>query len=457
MNKISKRIVKYMILMNLVVAIIGLILTSFILPKIYINNEYIDLEEASEYVLEAAKNNTVTDLANIYAVLINNGKVTNMCKANNGNGHMGQMGKMGMMGKMNSIDYESIKGRQIFKSSDGNTYIGLKRNSSYGDIVVYKSYEGTKSLIKSVNLIMISIFLFSLIISTFIAVYLGGKFTKPIISLRKRANDISKGIYSSKFEINTKDEIQELNDSIDNMAKELEIKDNMQKEFIANVSHDLKTPLSVIRANSEVIKDGLVSDKEVVEYASSIIEEVDVLTDLVGEILVLTKLRDNKKIIKPSEYDIKRFVKESYDKLNNYLINGNYNNYDLQLKIDKNLYNKNIFVSIDNNYLFRVLSNFFINAIKHSESKDKIVFGMREVENNIEVYMKDYGKGIVPESINYIWDRYYKEDKSGGMGLGLAISKEIILAHGFNYGVESNIGEGSKFYFDIPVSLIKEK
>lgn len=109
MNKISKRIVKYMILMNLVVAIIGLILTSFILPKIYINNEYIDLEEASEYVLEAAKNNTVTDLANIYAVLINNGKVTNMCKANNGNGHMGQMGKMGMMGKMNSIDYESIK------------------------------------------------------------------------------------------------------------------------------------------------------------------------------------------------------------------------------------------------------------------------------------------------------------------------------------------------------------
>ncbi|MDI9217185.1 hypothetical protein [Clostridium tertium] len=93
MNKISKRIVKYMILMNLVVTIIGLILTSFILPKIYINNEYIDLEEASEYVLEAAKNNTVTDLANIYAVLINNGKVTNMCKAGKGHGHMGQMGR----------------------------------------------------------------------------------------------------------------------------------------------------------------------------------------------------------------------------------------------------------------------------------------------------------------------------------------------------------------------------
>lgn len=454
MNKISKRIVKYMILMNLIVAIIGLILTSFILPNIYIKNEYIDLEEASEYVLEAAKNNTVTELANIYAVLINNGKVTNMCKSGNGHGHMGQMG---MMSQMQSIDFENIGSRQIFKSNNGDTYIGLKKHSIYGDIVVYKSYEGTKSLIKSVNLIMISIFLFSLIISIFIAIYLGKKFTKPIISLQKRANDISKGIYGSRFKIDTKDEIQELNDSIDNMAKELEIKDNMQKEFIANVSHDLKTPLSVIRANSEVIKDELVSGKEVVEYASSIIEEVDILTELVGEILVLTKLMDNKKIIKPSEYNIKSFVKESYDKLNNYLIKGSYDNYGLKLKIDKNLESKNLFTSIDNNYLFRVLSNFFINAIKHSESKEKIVFGMIELENNIEIYIKDYGKGIESESIKYIWDRYYKEDKSGGMGLGLAISKEIILAHGFNYGVESSIGEGSKFYFTIPKTLIKEK
>lgn len=455
MNKISKRIVKSMILMNLIVAIIGLILTSFILPKIYINNEYSDLEEASEYVLEAAKNNTVTDLANIYAVLINNGQITNMCKSSNGHGHMGQMG---MMNQMKSIDFESIKGRQIFKTSNGDTYIGIKKNSSYGDIVVYKSYEGTKSLIKSVNLIMISIFIFSLVISVCISIYLGEKFTKPIISLKKRANDISKGIYTRSFQINTEDEIQELNNSIDNMAKELEIKDNIQKEFIANVSHDLKTPLSIIRANSEVIKDEIVSGKEAVEYASSIIEEVDVLTELVGEILVLTKLKDNKKVIKLSEYDINSFVKESYNKLNNYLIKGNYDDYNLKLKIDKDLESKKNFVLIDNNYLFRVISNFFINAIKHSESKEKsIVFGLRKVNENIEIYIKDYGKGIDPEFIKYIWDRYYKEDKSGGMGLGLAISKEIILAHGFNYGVESNLGEGSKFYFVIPRSLVKEK
>lgn len=455
MNKISKRIIKYMILMNVIVAIVSLILTSFILPKIYINNEYIDLEEASEYVLEAAKNNTVTEFTNIYAVLINDGKIINMCKSGNGNGHMNQMG---MMGQGKSINFEKIEGKQIFKSNNGDTYIGIKKSSSYGDIVVYKSYEGTKSLIKSVNLIMVAIFLFSAIISTFIAIYLGEKFTKPIVFLQKRANDISKGIYESRFQIKTKDEIQELNDSIDSMARELEVKDNMQKEFIANVSHDLKTPLSVIRANSEVIRDELVSGNETVEYASSIIEEVDILTELVGEILVLSKLRDNKKIIKLSEYELDNFIKETYSKLNNYLNKNSYSNFSLKLKIQESLKNRGIVVYIDNNYLFRVLSNFFINAIKHSKSDNKnIVFGVIENEENIEIYIKDYGKGIEKECIKYIWDRYYKEDKSGGMGLGLAISKEIILAHGFNYGVESKIGEGSKFYFIIPNNLIKQK
>lgn len=188
--------------MNVIVAIVSLILTSFILPKIYINNEYIDLEEASEYVLEAAKNNTVTEFTNIYAVLINDGKIINMCKSGNGNGHMNQMG---MMGQGKSINFEKIEGKQIFKSNNGDTYIGIKKGSSYGDIVVYKSYEGTKSLIKSVNLIMVAIFLFSAIISTFIAIYLGEKFTKPIVFLQKRANDISKGIYESRFQIKTKD------------------------------------------------------------------------------------------------------------------------------------------------------------------------------------------------------------------------------------------------------------
>lgn len=465
MNKISKRIIKYMVFMNLIVIIVGLILTAFILPKIYINNEYSDLEKASEYVLEAAQSNTVTDLVNVYAVLIDDKEVRNMCKTGNSRGHMGQGGmlnKGGMMGQadnvgeVNSIDFKNIKGKQIFKSNSGNTYIGIKKSSDYGDIVVYKSYEEIKSLTKSVNLIIIAISLLSLAISTIIAIYLGEKFTKPIVLLQKRADDISKGIYGKDIFINTNDEIHELNNKINYMAKELEIKDNMQREFIANVSHDLKTPLSVIRANSEVIKDELISGKEVVEYASIIMDEVDLLTNLVGEILVLTKLKDNK-IIKPIDCELNKFIEESYINLKNYLINDNYNNYHLELKIDKEIKDKEIIVAIDNIYLFRVLSNFFTNAIKHSKNiNNNIIFGLESLGDDIEIYIEDYGCGIDKEKLGYIWDRYYKEDKSGGMGLGLAISKEIILSHGFDYKVKSNVGEGSKFSFIIPSKLIKE-
>ena len=227
---------------NLIVAFVGFILTSFILPKIYLNNEYLDLESASEYVLEAAKNNTMTDLVNVYAVLINDDEVSNMCRSSgNSIGHMGQME---MMNQTKDIDFSSIDGREVFKDKNGNSYIGIKISSAYGDIVVYKNYEEIRSLIKSVNLIMIAIFSFSIILSTIIAFYLGKKFTKPIVTLQKRALDISKGIYISNLKINTKDEIEDLNNSIDKMAKELETKDTMQREFISNVSHDLSKTVS---------------------------------------------------------------------------------------------------------------------------------------------------------------------------------------------------------------------
>lgn len=449
-----------MVLINLVVILVGFILTSSILPKIYINNEYSDLEIASEYVLEAAKNNTVIDLTDIYAVLVNDGSVKNMCRTmsrgqgssgNNSGSGMGHMGQMGMMNHSKNIDFTSVKNKDIFKDDDGNTYIGIKKSSDYGDIVVYKDYEEIRSLIKSVNLIIVAIFIFSLVLSIIIAFYLGEKFTKPIIALQKRADNISKGIYENTLEVTTNDEIEELNNSINKMSEELKIKDTMQREFISNVSHDLKTPLSVIRANSEVIKDGLVEGEEVVDYATNIIEEVDILSSLVGEILVLSKLRENKSTINLADTNLVDFINESYYKLKNIVSINN------KLVIKNELDDRNYYVKIDNNYLYRVLTNFITNAIKHSKStRDEITFGIKSVQNGVEIYVRDYGIGIDEESLKNIWDRYYKGDKSGGMGLGLAISKEIIMAHGFLYGVRSKLGEGSEFYFIVPNKLIKK-
>ncbi len=448
MNKIGKRIIKYMIIINLIVAVVGIILTSFILPKLYINNEYSDLEKVSEYVLEAAKNDTKVDLANIYAVLIDADSIINMCKpSGNGKGHMAQMG--GMNNHIKDIDFTSISGKEIFKDKNNNTYIGVKITTEYGDIVVFKGFEEIRSLIKSVNLIMALIFLISIIISSISALYMGKKFSEPIVELQKRADNISKGIYSKGLDINTKDEIEELNTSIDKMSQKLEIKDRLQREFISNVTHDLKTPLTVIRANSEVIKDGLVEGKELTEYAKNIIDEVDILVDLVNEILVLSKIRENKSIINPKDTDFIEFIEESYYKFKNTL------NLNTRLILKNEIEEDKLLVPIDNRYLYRVLSNFITNAIKHSKSDKDIILGVRNVVEGIEVYVKDYGVGINETDEKNIWDRYYKGEKSGGMGLGLAISKEVLTVHNFPYGIRSRYMEGCEFYFIIPINLIK--
>ena len=297
---------------------------------------------------------------------------------------------------------------------------------------------------------MILIFLFSMILSSIISLYLGKKFTKPIVELQKRADDISKGIYTNGIDINTKDEIQELNLSINKMSNELERKDKLQREFISNVSHDLKTPLSVIRANGEVIRDGLVQGEELIDYATNIIDEVDILTELVSEILVLSKIRDNKSIINPTYTNFIDFINESYYKLKNTL------NLNERLVLKNEIEDNKLLAPIDNSYLYRVLSNFVTNAIKHSKSEDNIIFGIRNLEDGIDVYIKDYGIGINESQQKDIWERYYKGEKSGGMGLGLAISKEIILGHNFNYGIRSNYNKGCEFYFIIPNKLIKK-
>ncbi|GAB6168335.1 HAMP domain-containing sensor histidine kinase [Clostridium carnis] len=461
MKKITKRIIKYLVIINLAISIVGFGLITYLLPNIYNNNEFNDLENTSNYVLESLDKGYNLELANITAVLLKNGEIINIHKVTSSNrmmGHGGMMMGQGMMGvnQLNPSDLMNLKERDIFNSKNGQSYISYKRSTSYGDLIVYKSYSGTKQLIKSVNIIMITILIMSLLISTILAIYMGNKLAKPIIVLKSRAENISKGIYKGEYIINTNDEIEDLSKSISEMAKELEIKDNMQREFIANVSHDLKTPLSIIRANGEVINDGLVSGEEVKEYSKNIINEVDSLNLLVGEILELSKIKDNKKIIKKKLSSLNEFLENSYYKLvNQYItINPQEVKYNLDINVD-NI--ENLYIEIDENYLFRVLQNLFNNAKKHAKNNNKITLYIKEISNGVKVGIKDYGEGIEEEKLKYIWDRYYKDDKSGGMGLGLAISKEIILAHGFDLGVESKINYGSEFYFIIPQNLIIKK
>lgn len=431
MNKITKRMIKYVFLINLIVIVLGFFLTTTLLPKIYNENEFMELENASDYVIQALSENKSVDLANISVVLLTGDNVSTMCG--------------GEKGQRKSIDFYSLKGKQIYKSKNGHTYITYKTPTQYGDLVVYKSYEGSENLIKSVNKLLIAVFSLSLIFSSFLAVYLGNRFTRPIIQIQKRAKNIAKGVFKEDYKISTNDEIEYLSDSIEEMASSLEKKDIMQKEFIANVSHDLKTPLSVIRANSEVIRDGLVYGEEVIKFSESIINEVDRLNNLVAEILSLSKLQDKNKIVNMENKNIYKFISESYKKIK--CTNNIEDDIEFNLVINKEKF-ENIFININQEYLYRVLLNFFHNAINHSKT-NKIDFIVLMNKDKIKIGIKDYGIGINNELLESIWERYHKGKDSGGMGLGLAISKEILQIHNFKYGIDSIEGRGSEFYFII--------
>ncbi|ATD54169.1 sensor histidine kinase [Clostridium chauvoei] len=438
MKKITLKMIKYMVILNLVSALLGFSLTWLLLPSVYNNNEFKLLEETSKYVIECIENNEPVSLDNISAVLLKNGEVVNLCKNKNK--------------QIKNIDFFSLETQEIYNSKNGNTYITYKVETPYGDLVIYKGYEATEQLIKSVNTIMVFIFILLLVFSAILAIYVGDKFTDPIIKIQNKAKDIAKGIYSSSYKIEGNDEISDLSSSIEEMAKDLKTKDNLQREFIANVSHDLKTPLSVIRANSEAIRDGIIPEDKVVEYSESIINEVDNLNELVDEMLLLSRLKEDNKFLNLKNQSLKMFLYESFRRL----VNANNRIKNVKYKIDTRIDNLEKFnVDIDEKYLFRVISNLFNNALIHSKTKE-ITLKVETTNLGIKVGVRDFGIGIKEEELKFIWDRYYKGNISGGIGLGLAICKEIIVAHGFIYGVESKVNKGTEFYFTIPYDLIVE-
>jgi signal transduction histidine kinase len=275
---------------------------------------------------------------------------------------------------------------------------------------------------------------------------MGKQFTKPIFKLDKVASSISKGNFDADCSVNTGDEIETLSSSLQQMAVELKKKYKLQQDFIANVSHDFKTPLSVIRSYSEAINDGLVDEKNTVKYSAEIIKEVDRLNSLVMDLLQLSKLQDGAYSLDRHFTDLPELVQECIDQF-------------IPLTAKKNIIInatiEPVEIYADRKYLQRVLYNFIDNAVKFSNKGGRIEVTARPANEHLRLSVKDYGIGIEKHLLENIWDKYYKNSQSGGMGLGLPICREILKMHGFEYRVTSSAENGTEFYFLIPNTNIR--
>lgn len=308
--------------------------------------------------------------------------------------------------------------------------------------------DGTVSLIRK-ELIVITIIV--LILSFILAYFISNHIAKPIKEINNEAKKLAKSNFDIKFNNSSKIlEIQELADTLNYTKDELSKTEEFRRDLMANVSHDLKTPLTMIKAYAEIAKDLHVDNKEKRnEDMDTIISETDRLTTLVNDILTLSKMETFQESLIIEKFDLIKLVKEILKK------------YQFLQETEKYTFNfehkdKKILVKADQNKISQVIYNLINNAINYTGEDNTITIKITSKED-ILVEIIDTGKGIKKEDIPYIWNKYYKNKKKHkrnliGTGLGLSIVKNILESHHFKYGVKSKKNEGSNFYFKIPKS-----
>lgn len=288
-----------------------------------------------------------------------------------------------------------------------------------------------------------------LILSFVIAYFISKHISEPIIKINQSAKILASGNYNVQFKTNEDiEEINELAKTLNYAKEEMARIDELRKDLMANVSHDLKTPLTMIKAYAEMARDLNTNHKEKRENnLNTIIEETDRLTILVNDILTLSKMQSEIEELKIEEFDLVELIDMI---IKRYDIFKELEGYTFKFIHQK----KKILIKADKRKIEQVIYNLINNAINYTGEDNLIKIRIKEKED-ILVEIIDTGKGIEEKEIPYIWDKYYKNKKKHkrnliGTGLGLSIVKKILEEHQYSYGVKSVINKGSTFYFKIP-------
>lgn len=285
---------------------------------------------------------------------------------------------------------------------------------------------------------------FMVLFSIIVAFIISKKVSKPIEEINETSKGLGEGAYNIEFKSTGYKEISELSNTLTKASKELSKVENLRRELIANISHDLRTPLTLIGGYAEIMRD--VPGENSKENAQVIIDETKRLTTLVNDVLDISKLQSGAQTLNKTRFNITETFNEITKRLETLTSKEGF-------KINFE-YSKKISIIGDKSKLCQVFYNLLINAINYS-GEDKRVVAIQKIYNDFVVFeIKDTGEGIGEELIPYIWERYYKGDKNykravTGTGLGLSIVRSIVELHGGKYGVNSSQNEGSTFWFSI--------
>ncbi|MEX6586493.1 HAMP domain-containing sensor histidine kinase [Paraclostridium bifermentans] len=326
------------------------------------------------------------------------------------------------------------------------TYLlGFKMGEVGKYIITYNNRDLADTVFKSIWIILF----IDLIIALIVGYIFSRRLTKPMKNIIKGVENLEEGKFDVYYKekglyVSVYKKLNKLSDTLKSNEIERNKLDKLKQEWIANISHDIKTPLSSIKGYAEILSDEDydVDREEAKDYGVIINEKSEYIKELVDDLNLTMKLKSSDRVLNKKDENIVRIIKDSVIQILN---DPRYSNRDVEFTSNKD----SIIKSVDSMLFKRVINNLVYNALIHNNDKVKIkveVEYISEAETNINI--EDNGKGIEKKDLERIFDRYYRGTSTGevhkGSGLGMAIAKDIIIAHGFDIELASEVGEGTK-------------
>ncbi len=326
---------------------------------------------------------------------------------------------------------------KCFTDKNGNEYV-MFLNSQTAPV---------SAIIKTFSAQFKWIFIILLLGALVLAYIMSRQVTNPIVKLNKSVKKLAKGDYNEKFNVRGYREAIELSNALNHASEELSKTDKLQKDLLANVSHDLRTPLTMIRGYSEMMRD--IPGENTPENVQIVIDETTRLSNLVNDMLDISKIQSGERTVEKQVFNLTETVRETLSRYEKLTTKDGYN--------IKFISDNDASIYADKTMMLQVLYNLINNAINYTGEDKSVTVKQTTTEKKVKIEIIDTGEGIPPDRLALIWDRYYKIDKvhrraAVGSGLGLSIVKGILEMHKATYGVISTPGEGSNFWFELELS-----
>ena len=477
------RILTYLMLFAVILLIVVWMMQSLLFRTSYERQKTLELGRVSNYIrtafissgydIRTLKETTfsVSETNDVTAFILDNaGAVIYNAESNYyfPSGDISEFYARGILSLSRSMAESDLSSAQLIMNTDSEQKImgfatSLSGSSSFDrylgreyTLYVFSRIQPLESTLNAYRMQLVNTLLLVMIFALLIGIYLTYRIARPIKNITTSAEKLGRGNYDVRFEGGFCTEIDELARTLTKAEIEMKRVDEYQKDLIANVSHDLRTPLTMIKSYAEMIRDISGDRPEKREaHLKVIIDESDRLNALVTDMLNLSRMQSHRIELERSDFDMLETARSA---LASYLILNENEGYDIQFIAKPG----NYMVNGDLIRIRQAMSNLITNAIKYCGEDKVVIVEVKRQRNRIRFSVTDHGKGIAPDEITHVWDRYYKSSTNHvrateGTGLGLSIVKEILELHEADYDVTSKVNKGSTFWFELPQIKAKKQ